>query len=243
VNKDLINALIAISQANRRTQQINQNNNLLSLADAVKALRSATTNQPFIWPLSSLITPPLSPLPTQIDFSRLSGLIKPTKRKVFISYHHGNDQWAFDYFSGNYGENLEIFYDNSLDGKVRSDDPEYVNRTIREEHIVGSSVTIVLIGPETWKRKYVDWEIRSTLHHEHALLGLTLHNASKTWDNKIIVPDRLYDNYVTGYAHIMDLSFVHGTGGLKTAIETAIEKSKMTQCINNSRVKMCRNIS
>ncbi len=87
-----------------------------------------------------------------------------TRRKVFISYHHRGDQEWSNRFTKLFAEHYEIFYDNSLDGRIRSDDPEYIHRAIREDHIVGSSITIVLCGAETWKRKYVDWEIHSTLH-------------------------------------------------------------------------------
>jgi hypothetical protein len=119
--------------------------------------------------LSDLLAPPPIPPPPSTNYlSALAKLAKAPKRKVFISYHHGNDQWAYDYFSKTYGEDLELFSDQSLDGKIRSNDTEYVNRAIREDYIVGSSITIVLCGSETGKRKYVDWEIRSTLHQKHA---------------------------------------------------------------------------
>ncbi len=257
-------ALLALSETRRKSENklasslselfINQNllgersPSLLSLAAAAKPTRSladlanplgAPDNRP-LYTLRDLLTPPPKP---EIDFSFLARLSSQPKRKVFISYHHRNDQWAYDYFSREFGEDLELFYDNSLDGKIRSDDPEYVNRAIREDHIVGSSITILLVGPDTGKRKYVDWEIRSTLHEKHALLGLALFSAKKTSDGMTIVPDRLHDNVVSGYAHFMDLAFVNGPSGLKVAIETAIEKSKATYRIVNSREKMPRNLS
>ena len=105
------------------------------------------------------------------------------------------------------------------------------------------SITIVLVGPETWKRKYVDWEIRSTLHEKHALLGLALHNAPRSWDGKVTVPDRLHHHVVSGFAHFMELSSVVGPAGLKVAIEVAIAKSKNTEHIDNSFPKMFRNRS
>lgn len=263
-NNALQAALRALSETRRKSENklasslselfINQNllgersPSLLSLAAAAKPTRSlADLANPFGGPdnrplhsLRDLLTPPPKP---EIDFSFLARLSSQPKRKVFISYHHGNDQWAYDHFGKEYGEDLELFYDNSLDGKIRSDDSEYVNRTIREEHIVGSSITIVLIGPETWKRKYVDWEVRSTLHEKHALLGLALHTAPKTWEGKTVVPDRLHHNVVSGYAHFLQLSSVFGPAGLKVAIEAAIEKSKNTQLIDNSFPKMFRNCS
>lgn len=165
-----------------------------------------------------------------------------TKRKVFISYHHRGDQRWFDEFTRLFAERYEIFYDNSLDDKIRSDDPEYINRTIREEHIVGSSMTIVLCGAETWKRKYVDWEMHSTLYHDHALLGITLPTAAKGDQGKIIVASRLHDNIQSGYAHWLG-TWVTDPQILQAAIEAATQKSLDKSKIRNEREKMERNLA
>lgn len=172
--------------------------------------------------------------------SYLRDLQIPTKRKVFISYHHGNDQDWFDYFSGKFGEEYEIFFDQSLDGRIRSNDTEYVNRRIREDFIVGSSITIVLCGVETWKRKYVDWEIYSTLYHEHALLGIALPRHFIR-DGLIIVPDRLHDNIESGYAHW--ISWEEDPVALKREIEVAISRSQNKLLLRNDREKLGRNLS
>jgi len=164
---------------------------------------------------------------------------RAVKRKVFISYHHRGDQGWFDYFTGLFGGIYEIFYDQSLNGRVRSDDAEYVNRRIREDYIVGSSVTIVLCGAETWKRKYVDWEIYSTLHHKHALLGIALPTAVRNYQDEIAVPDRLLANWRTGYAHWM--CWTQDPAALQRAVEAAVQRSRSTTLIDNSLPKMTRN--
>jgi hypothetical protein len=192
--------------------------------------------------LSDLLAPPIPPPPSLRSIADFLTALA-TKRKVFISYHHGNDQWAYDLFSQWYGEKYELFSDQSLNGKIRSDDAEYVNRAIREDHIVGSSITIVLCGSETWKRKYVDWEIHSTLYNKHALLGLDLASAIKNAARNTIIPDRLYDNLRTGYAHCVPLATIRDAEHLKLVIEEAITKSKNTGAIDNSRQKMSRNLS
>ena len=43
-----------------------------------------------------------------------------TKRKVFISYHHRGDQKWFNEFTRLFCDRFEIFYDNSLDGRLRT---------------------------------------------------------------------------------------------------------------------------
>jgi antiphage defense system Thoeris ThsB-like protein len=161
------------------------------------------------------------------------------KRKVFISYHHERDQFWFDYFTKTFSDDYEVFQDQSLDDEVESEDLEYVNRVIRQDYIVGSSITMVLCGAETWKRRFVDWEIASTLHHEHALLGIIIPGTSPSGNGKFVVPDRLHDNIESGYA-----GFGHwpkSPGDLKTQIEATLGKSLLKFLIRNERSKMRRN--
>ena len=172
----------------------------------------------------------------------LQTILKQQKRKVFVSFHHKNDQAWFDYFTKKFSDQYDVFHDKSIgETKVRSDDPEDINRAIREDYIKGSSITIILCGQETQKRKYVDWEIYSTLHYEHALLGIGLPSATKSFDGKIIVPSRLHDNIQSSYAHF--ISWIDDALELKKNIEAAIKKSEKTSLINNSREKMGRNLS
>jgi len=104
--------------------------------------------------------------------SQLTANLQP-KRRVFVSYHH-QDQTAVDSFRDTFSNVYEVFSDSSLDRLIDSNDTDYVNRTISENYITGTSITIVLCGLDTWKRKYVDWEIHSTLDRNHALLGVVL---------------------------------------------------------------------
>ena len=164
----------------------------------------------------------------------------PVKRKLFISYHHEQDQFWFDQFTKRFTDNYDVFQDQSLDEEVDSDDLAYVNRVIREDYIGGSSVTIVLCGKETWKRRFVDWEIYSTLHYEHALLGIVVPGTVPNSSGKYIVPDRLHENVESGYA-----SWSTWPGSpveLKTLIEGALSKSNLKFLIKNDRLKMKRNV-
>ena len=56
---------------------------------------------------------------------------------------------------------------------------ETIRRRIRDEFIADATVTVVLIGPATWQRKHVDWEIGSSLRATRTnsrcgLLGILL---------------------------------------------------------------------
>ncbi len=179
--------------------------------------------------------------------SLLSGLQLP-KRKLFTSYHHKLDQGYYDWLSQHLSGRLELFTDRALGEPVRSDDPEYVNRAIREEYIQGSSLTVVLCGAETYKRKYVDWEIYSTLHHQHALLGICLPTCVRRQGPQgvtVTVPDRLNHNINSGYAHWIawDSQWASNPAIFVRHIETAIQKSSNKTLIQNSLPKMGRNSS
>lgn len=116
------------------------------------------------------------------------------KSKVFVSYHHKNDQYYYDKFSKLFNDRYDILYDNSADRQIDSYNPEYQMRRIREDYITGSSITVVLCGRETWKRKFVDWEICATLNKQHALLGIILPSHSLDTGYNNIFSNTSYDN-------------------------------------------------
>lgn len=185
------------------------------------------------WPLR----PPVAP--SLLDF--LPPPPPPDPRpKVFVSYHHKGDQAWCDYLRRTFSSELRVFTDRSLGVRIRSDDPEYVNRAIREDRIVGSSVTVVLCGAETWKRKYVDWEIRSTLHHGKGLVGIVLPTAVTDHRGLRLVPDRLFANIQTGYAHWIE--WTNDPVTLKQALKEARRRARECKAlIDNGAEKMGRN--
>jgi hypothetical protein len=157
----------------------------------------------------------------------LRGLGGPT-RSVFISYHHDRDQGYYDAFAAAFDATYKCIADSSVDRIIDSDDPEYVMRRIREGYITGTSCTIVLCGPETRWRKYVDWEIKATLDKEHGLIGVLLPNNPPVAGG-VHKPDRLQDNTDSGYA-ILDGWAAITAGGpayLKTLVERAIAMPKV----------------
>ena len=85
--------------------------------------------------------------------------------RVFISYHHDNDQYYKETLSG-IGESTGIFLDESVNtGEIDDNLPaETVRRRIRDNYLRDTTVTIVLVGTETKNRKHVDWEIYSSMY-------------------------------------------------------------------------------
>ena len=94
----------------------------------------------------------------------LSSILAPTKHKVFVSFHHEDQQYRnlFDQFYG------EHFISKSVDfGDIEPDNKdEYIKRLIQDDHVSDSSVVVVLYGANTWKRKHIDWEIYAGLHEK-----------------------------------------------------------------------------
>ncbi|MHB2025081.1 MAG: TIR domain-containing protein [Elusimicrobiota bacterium] len=155
------------------------------------------------------------------------------KRKIFISYHHKNEQAVIDEFIKKFSEDYEVFTDGSLEDASDSDNSEYLNQVCREA-IDGTSVTMVLIGKQTGCRKFVDWEIRYTLHLKHGLVAIS---RSGLADSEACLPERFKDNRKSGFAKW----YVYPTdaAGLMAIIDEAYNAD--TSKIDNSREKMGRN--
>jgi len=87
-----------------------------------------------------------------------------SKHKVFISFHHKNDQIYKDELV-KLGENNDIFIDGSVDlGEIPEDwTDQHIREYIRDSHLKDTTVTILLVGTETKNRKHVDWEIYSSM--------------------------------------------------------------------------------
>jgi len=166
---------------------------------------------------------------------------QPTKPRVFVSYHHANDQLYYNRFSQLFSNSYDILYDASVDRKIDSENAEYQIRRIREEYITGTSVTIVLCGAETYKRKFVDWEICATLNKQHALLGINLPTNPQNHNGKYVVSARLHENIQSGFAGWMQWD--ESPSVIITAITEAREKAKTTSLIRNSSPTMKRNQS
>ncbi len=84
------------------------------------------------------------------------------RHKCFISYHK-DDQTAVDEFCDQFEGSFIRRGIAMEDDIIDSDDTDYVMRRIRELYLQDSTVTVVLIGRCTWARRFVDWEVQSSL--------------------------------------------------------------------------------
>ena len=122
---------------------------------------------------------------------------------VFVSYHHTEpDQTYRNNFEKFFANIHEIMISKSvqigdIDQNLQTDT---VRQKIRDEYLRDATVTIVLIGANTWQRKHVDWEISSSIRDttknpRSGLLGIFLPSypmgEGNTFNPKTI-PPRLY---------------------------------------------------
>lgn len=151
----------------------------------------------------------------------------PTRHKCFISYHQEDEDEAGS-FIDTYGDVFiaKVLGVSDEDDFIHSDDTDYVMRRIRELYLTDSTVTIVLVGKCTWARKYVDWEIASTLRNDatnkrSGLLGITLPTAANYSDKK--PPGRLNDNLppTDGQGYARWIKYPGSKDSLRSWIEDA----------------------
>ena len=91
---------------------------------------------------------------------------------------------------------------------------EEIDRRIREKHLRDSTVTVVLIGTDTWRRKFVDWEMAATIRDTEfnprsGLLGILLPthpSFAQTAYHPYITPSRLHYNVECGFAKVYNWS-------------------------------------
>lgn len=173
------------------------------------------------------------------DLSVLDGLLPKItiRRRVFFSYQHSSDQAYYEAFSKIFHDGYEAIVDNSLERRIDSDDTNYVIQRIRDNYITGSSCTIVLVGPTSYERKYIDWEIKATLESEHGLIGVQLPTLPIQPNKTVIVPNRLHSNITSGYA--LWLTWAQITANVQTLnsyVEDACSRSKKL-LINPKEIK------
>ena len=125
------------------------------------------------------------------------------KRKVFISHYKG-DRKEVDAFIQKFANEEKVFTPyvlgaNENDEFINSTNAEYVMTQIRNKYLLDTTVTIVLLGSCTHSRRYVDWELKSSLRQgvyvPNGVLGILLPSKG----NSAHLPPRLKDNWSKGH--------------------------------------------
>ena len=124
------------------------------------------------------------------------------KRNVFISHYKG-DQAEVDAFIKRFATLENVFTPyvlgaNENDEFIDSTNPEYVMNQIRTKYLLDTTVTIVLVGSCTHSRRYIDWELKSSLRQgeytPNGVMGIILPSQG----NSAHLPPRLSENWSEG---------------------------------------------
>lgn len=172
----------------------------------------------------------------------------PTRHKCFVSYHEA-DTDEVEGFLDSFGDIFiaRIIGVSPEDPFIDSDDDDYIKRRIRELYLADSTVTIVLIGKCTWSRRFVDWELASTLRNDtknkrSGLVGITLPSIASYSDRE--PPARLSDNLPSngtdGYARWK--KYPNKKSDLRSWIHDAFTaRDTRSHLVDNSRALRQRN--
>ena len=141
-----------------------------------------------------------------------------SRHNVFVSYYHAEDQYYRERFEDLFSDIHDIMVSKSVEmGDVDPNLPtERVRQIIRDKYLRDSTVTVVLVGAHTWQRKYIDWEIGSSIRKTKSntrsgLLGILLPTYPRPPDNPNnyyihTIPPRLYKNIECDFAKIYNWS-------------------------------------
>ena len=170
------------------------------------------------------------------------------RRKCFISYHHA-DQASVDQFVRDFDHEYDTFISRGLGQEMTNDvinstNTDYVMAKIRERFLSDSTVTIVLLGRCTWARRYVDWEIQSSLRQgeyttPNGLLGIKLPSFGG-------FPPRFEANLSANWPSVdcyaRHMTYPSSTAALVDAIESAFQRrTTHAHLIKNVRERMSYN--
>lgn len=116
------------------------------------------------------------------------------KRRVFLSFDSDDIQQirGLRLLAANPNYDLE-FYDESLKVPIDSQQAEYIKGVIREK-IKRASVTLCLVGQNTYKSSWVDWELSESGKQGNSIVAMMLKGIEKA-----IFPKYLKDNRITVY--------------------------------------------
>lgn len=161
------------------------------------------------------------------------------RRKCFVSYYSG-DKVEVDSFLRNFGD---VFIPKAIgvtdgDDFIDSNDIDYVMGKIRTQYLGDSTVTICLIGSCTHSRRYIDWELKTTLrtggYTPNGLLGLLLPSMGTSG----YLPPRFKENWDQDQSESYALyhSYPSTKDQLRGWIEAAYQRrTTHADCIKNTQ--------
>ncbi|WP_405950561.1 TIR domain-containing protein [Streptomyces prunicolor] len=172
-----------------------------------------------------------------------------TRHKCFLSYHAVDAQEVLTFVEsfGDYFIPRAIGVSED-DPVIESDDSDYIMDRIRSKYLSNSTVTIVMAGKCTWARKFVDWEVYSSLRRGkvnrlNGLMAIQLPSGKAAGG---ALPPRVSDNVLrndgkdVGYARYY--TYPRSGSTLKNWIQDAFDaRQTREKLIRNTRTRKTNN--
>jgi hypothetical protein len=172
-----------------------------------------------------------------------------TRHKAFISYHHA-DEAEVSEFINTFDHGHDVLISRGIGASMAGDvinstNADYIKQRIRDLYLRDSTVTLVMVGAETWGRRFVDWEVAASLRNtsrspRNGLVAITLPSVANLPGRK--PPERVRDNVASedGYARWM--KYPKTAASLAAMIDAAYLR-RMTHAgvVDNSRALRTRN--
>lgn len=163
----------------------------------------------------------------------------PVRHKCFISYNSADkvavDKFCSDFEGAFIRRGIEMEEDI-----INSTNTDYVMQRIRNLYLKDSTVTIVLVGKCTWARRFVDWEIQSSLRQSASGPGPNGLVAIQLWESYKTLPERAKSNFDSGYAKFY--KYPSSTQALSNIIDEAFAaRSSKSNLIVNPRERFSNN--
>lgn len=165
----------------------------------------------------------------------------PVRHKCFITYH-GADIDAVTTFVEAFNDVfiprvVGVSQSDEFKDPISSDDEDYIKSQIGAKYLSDSTVTILYVGNCTWSRKFVDWELSSTLRNDpvnkrNGLLAITPADRQT-----FTVPERFADNWDAAGSRYARWYYYPSSGSeLRGCIQDAFDaRSSRAETIVNSR--------
>lgn len=169
------------------------------------------------------------------------GRVAPVRHKCFISYHgadiDGVTQFVEEFNNVFIPRVVGVSDSDRFKDPVNSQDEEYIKTQIGKKYLSDSTVTILYVGSCAWARKYIDWELSSSLRNDpvnkrNGLMAIT--PADQSTNN---LPDRFADNWAKdGSRYARYYYYPQSADSLRHWIEDAFKaRDTRASLINNKR--------
>jgi hypothetical protein len=99
-------------------------------------------------------------------------------RRAFFSFHYERDNWRAGQVRNSWitkDRESAGFWDAAAWEEVKRKGKDAIEKWI-DNQLNGTSVTVVLIGAETFEREYVGYEIKQSHIRGNGMLGIHIHN-------------------------------------------------------------------